>query len=334
MLKRYIFADINIGVRMKETVFVLRNREKWRKMEVREGLGTDCLAGNFAQLSDDLAYARTFYPDSDVEAYLNRLTGEYLEGINSGRRATRKRWWSFWTEELPLLLAAERQRLWLAFFFFLISVGIGVFSAAREESFVRLILGDGYVNMTLKNIADEKPMGVYAEGDAWEMFFAITFNNIRVAFVAFVFGLLCSAGTLWVLFQNGVMLGVFQFFFFRRGLLLHSALSVWAHGTFEITAIIVAGGAGLVMGHYLLFPGTYPRSVSFRRGAMRGIKIVAGLVPFFVLAGWIESFVTRYADAMPMVGAVAIGVSLVGVVGYFIAYPWYLNSKGLRYGET
>lgn len=319
---------------MKEAVFVSRNREKWKGMEAREGLGADCLASNFTELSDDLAYARTFYPGSDVEAYLNHLTGEYLTGINSGRPATRKRWWSFWTEELPLLLAAERRRLLLAFFFFVFSVGVGVFSAAREESFVRLILGDAYVNMTQENIAEGKPMGVYAEGSAWEMFFSITFNNVRVAFVAFAYGLLCSAGTLWVLFHNGLMLGAFQYFFFRHGLLLHSVLSVWAHGTFEITAIIVAGGAGLVMGHYLLFPGTYPRGVSFRRGAMRGVKIVAGLVPFFVLAGWIESFVTRYADAMPVVGVVAIGVSLIGVVGYFVVYPWYLSSKGLRYGET
>ena len=153
----------------------------------------------------------------------------------------------------------------------------------------------------------------------------ITANNIKVAFVAFVFGIFFSAGTLWILFSNGVMLGAFQYFFFQHGLLLHSVMSVWAHGTFEITSIIIAGGAGLVMGNSFLFPGTYKRSHSFRNGALRGIKIVTGLIPFFIIAGWIESFITRYADTYPVVGAVAIILSLGGVIGYFVVYPYYLH---------
>ena len=102
-------------------------------------------------------------------------------------------------------------------------------------------------------------------------------------------------------------------------------MSVWAHGTFEITSIIIAGGAGLVMGNSFLFPGTYKRSYSFRNGALRGIKIVTGLIPFFIIAGWIESFITRYADTYPVVGAAAIILSLGGVIGYFVVYPYYLH---------
>ena len=102
-------------------------------------------------------------------------------------------------------------------------------------------------------------------------------------------------------------------------------MSVLAHGTFEITSIIIAGGAGLVMGNSFLFPGTYKRSYSFRNGALRGIKIVTGLIPFFIIAGWIESFITRYADTYPVVGAVAIILSLGGVIGYFVVYPYYLH---------
>ena len=85
------------------------------------------------------------------------------------------------------------------------------------------------------------------------------------------------------------------------------------------------GGAGLVMGNSFLFPGTYKRSYSFRNGALRGIKIVTGLIPFFIIAGWIESFITRYADTYPVVGAAAIILSLGGVIGYFVVYPYYLH---------
>ena len=210
---------------------------------------------------------------------------------------------------------------------------MGAVSASRDATFTRLILGDEYVDMTLENIEKGTPMGVYAQGTPAQMFWMITANNVKVAFIAFVFGLLFSAGSLWVLFTNGVMLGAFQYFFYEHGLLLHSALSVWAHGTFEITSIVVAGGAGLVMGNGLLFPGTYRRGESFRRSAMQGVKIVAGLVPFFIVAGWIEGFVTRHADTVPVVGAATIVLSLAGVVSYFVLYPYYLH-KNKTYGKN
>src|SRR3546814_12119350 len=114
--------------------------------------------------------------------------------------------------------------------------------------------------------------------DTVEMFLYIAFNNIKVSFLAFVAGVLFSFGTVWVLFQNGVMLGAFQFFFYQKGLLLTSVLSIWIHGTLEISAIIIAGSAGLVMGNSLLFPGTWSRLESFRRGARRGLRSEEGRV--------------------------------------------------------
>ena len=309
---------------MKEARFIARNRDKWKEMENWQQFNSEKLAANFMELSDDLAYARTFYPGSEIEQYLNRLMAGYHTNINS-RPPRKSSLLSFWKKDFPLLIAREYKTLLFAFCFFIISALIGVFSAAHEESFVRMILGDAYVNMTIDNITSGKPMGVYNNMEEWYMFFQITSNNIRVAFIAFAFGLIFSAGTLWILFSNGIMLGAFQFFFYKYGLLLHSSMSVWAHGTFEITSIIIAGAAGLVMGNSFLFPGTYPRLYSFRRGALEGVKIVAGLVPFFIIAGAIESFVTRYADSQPVVGGVVIVLSVIGVVGYFVVYPYWVN---------
>lgn len=306
---------------MKEARFIKLNQQKWKAMEDKQSLDADRLAANFIELSDDLSYARTFYPGSETERYLNRLVGHYLTDINAAPPVQRRSVLAFFTEDYPVLLATHYKTLLFALGFFIFSAVIGIFSAAHEGSFVRLILGDAYVNMTLDNIAAGKPMGVYAAGDSWEMFFRITINNIRVSFLAFTLGLMFSAGTLSVLFFNGVMLGAFQYFFYQHGLLLHSVASVWAHGTFEITSIIIAGGAGLVMGNSFLFPGTYPRLQSFRKGALEGIKIVTGLIPFFIIAGWIESFITRYADGSPVVGFLVMLFSLLGVVVYFIILP-------------
>lgn len=164
-------------------------------------------------------------------------------------------------------------------------------------------------------------MGVYASSDEWSMFFAITSNNIRVSFLAFVAGALTSFGTGFILLRNGIMLGAFHYFFVQYGLFDETLLSVWVHGTIEISAIVIAGGAGIRMGNRLLFPGTYPRSHAFKQGAKSGLKIVMGLFPFFVLAGFIESFLTRYTDWPLTAKLFIILSSLALIIYYFILLP-------------
>ncbi len=312
---------------MREARFVALNKNRWKEMEKWQELDSETLAANFVELSDDLAYARTFYPGSDSERYLNQLIAHYQVNVNSGKIEKNKGIAFFWKQEFPLLIASQYKTFLFSFLFFAGAVALGVFSAAHDMDFLRLILGDNYVNMTLDNIASGKPMGVYASQDEWNMFVQITINNVKVSFNAFALGLLFSAGTLWILFYNGVMLGAFQYFFFQHNLLFHSTLSLWAHGTFEITAIIIAGGAGLIMGNSFLFPGTYTRLYSFRRGALAGVKVIVGLIPFFIIAGWIESFITRYADQTPVVGAICVLLSLMGVIFYFVVYPYQLYRK-------
>jgi len=180
--------------------------------------------------------------------------------------------------------------------------------------------------MTLENIANGEPMAVYNGSGETEMFLGITINNVFVSFVLFVMGLFTSIGTGWYLFQNGVMLGSFQTFFFQHDLLGTSMLAIWLHGTLEISAIIVAGAAGIAMGNGWLFPGTYSRLVSFQRGARRGLKIVVGTVPIFILAAFIESFFTRHTEWPDVLRLTVILLSLLFVVYYYIYLPYKLNN--------
>ena len=143
--------------------------------------------------------------------------------------------------------------------------------------------------------------------------------------MAFVSGLLTSFCTGLVLLQNGIMLGAFQTFFAQHGLLWESALAIWLHGTIEISAIIVAGAAGIAMGNGWLFPGTYSRLYSFRRGAMRGLKIVIGTVPLFCVAGFIESFLTRHTEYSNVFRLTIISASALFIVYYYIVLPYLRN---------
>lgn len=319
---------------MREAAFLKLNSEKWKELEraldpVARGGDTDPdkLARWFVELTDDLSYARTFYPQSATTRYLNDLARTAHQAIYRNRRERKGRIVSFWREELPRELYAARRELLYSFVVFMLAAGIGVLSAAGDETFLRLILGDSYVNMTLENIERGDPMAVYKGAGEVDMFLMITVNNVRVAFLAFAAGLILSFGTIYILFSNGVMLGAFQYFFHEKGLLLTSVLSIWIHGTLEISAIVIAGAAGLVMGNSILFPGTYTRMQSFMKGARRGLKISIGLVPIFITAGFLEGFVTRHSSVSAVMSAGIIILSLVFVIGYFIYYPALLERR-------
>lgn len=207
------------------------------------------------------------------------------------------------------------------------AVVIGVVSSAGDTGFVRLILGDSYVNMTLENIDQGDPLAVYKKMNGVDMFMGITFNNIRVSFYAFAAGLFLSVGTVMLLLYNGIMLGAFHHFFYERNLLLESLSIIWIHGTIEISSIVIAGAAGFVLGNSILFPGTYSRRQSFVIAAKEGVKIIVGLIPLFIIAGFLESFVTRYTQMPVIINIIIILSSWIFIFWYIIIYPVKLNRR-------
>ncbi len=319
---------------MREAAFLQKNVERWKQFETllasRSSANPDQLADLFIQLTDDLSYARTFYPKSKTTTYLNSLAMKVHQAIYRNKKEGRSRLVSFWRDELPVTIMESQREMLYALIIFALAVAIGALSAANDNNFVRLILGDSYVNMTLENIRNGDPMAVYKGASEVTMFSQITLNNIIVSFLVFAKGVFLSFGTAYELFKNGVMLGSFQYFFYQRGLLLPSVLTIWIHGTLEISAIIIAGGAGLVVGNSILFPKTWSRRESFLRGARKGVKLIVGLVPIFILAGFLESFVTRYTEMpLPLSLLIILG-SLAFVIGYFVIYPRYLYRKALH----
>ncbi len=319
---------------MREVAFIKQNADKWKQFEALlatpSGAAPDHVADLFVQLTDDLSYARTFFPGSKTTAYLNELTARAHRQIYRSKKEERSRIFRFWKAELPLLMYEVRRPLWISTAVFLCAALIGAVSVHHDDTFVRLVMGDDYVNMTLANIESGDPMAVYKKMQEVDMFLGITFNNVRVSFMAFAAGLLFSFGTAYVLFSNGVMLGAFQYFFATQGLLWASARTIWIHGTLEISAIIIAGCAGLVMGNGLLFPGTYTRVQSFTRAARKGLKIVIGLVPIFITAGFLEAFVTRRTDMPDALSIAIIAGSLAFIIWYFVVYPARIARRSPR----
>ncbi len=290
-------------------------------------INPDKLADLYIELTDDLAFAQTNYPDSKTTIYLNGITAEIYQAVYKNKKEKSNRFVNFWAHELPKEFKQSQKHLLYSFLIFMVAVLIGAVSTSYDEGFVRVILGDNYVNMTLENIEKGDPMAVYKGESSDIMFYSITTNNIKVSFYAFVLGIVFSVGTAWILFKNGIMLGAFQWFFYQKGLFMTSFLTIWIHGTLEISAIVIAGAAGFVLGNSILFPGTLNRITSLVKGARRAVKICIGLIPIFITAGFLESYVTRLTD-MPIAFKLTIIIgSMSFIIYYYILLPIFLNRK-------
>lgn len=316
---------------MREAAFAKQNKDKWLRFEsvLRNNIqvSPDELSALYVEVTDHLSYAQTFYPESNTLQYLNSLSVLAHQKIYKTKRESRSRFVTFYTKEFPLFFAQYHKQLLIAFVTFALFSVVGAYSAATDGDFVRLILGDGYVNMTLNNIEEGDPMAVYKEMNELDMSLGITINNIRVALMAFSFGIFLSLGTLFIIMRNAIMLGSFQYFFYDQGLLWESARTIWIHGTIEISVIIIAGCAGLVLGNSILFPGTYSRVQSFVKGAKDGLKILISTIPFFIVAGFLEGYVTRRTEMPDWLAILIIGSSLALIVWYYVLYPIQLKRK-------
>ena len=316
---------------MREAAFVKQNKDKWATFESvlakKTEINPDELSDLYIEITNHLSYAKTFYPKSNTEIFLNALAAQAHRQIYKTKRESKNRIVSFWKTEFPTMFYKHQRELLIAFLIFLFFAAVGAFSSANEGDFVRAILGDGYVNMTLDNIENNDPMKVYKEMGEFNMFLGITINNIKVALMAFIYGILLGIGTLFILMQNGLMLGSFQYFFFEKGLGWESVRTIWIHGTIEISVIIIAGCAGLVLANGLLFPGTYTRLESFKRGVRNGLKIVVSTIPFFIMAGFLEGFVTRHTEMPDWLAIFIISSSLVLILFYYVIYPKQLHKK-------
>ncbi len=324
---------------MREVAFIKQNKEKWLQFEKaiqqKEIDNPDELSRLYLHLINDLAYAQTYYKKSKLTTYLNDLAVQVFQKIYQSKRADTNALLFFFKTELPLIVYKYRRYVLYAFVFFTISVLIGVVSAANEESFVRLILGNEYVNTTLQNIEKGDPVAIYKSGSNWGSFIGITFNNLKVGLTSFALGVTGGIGTAYVLLQNGIMLGSFQYFFQQQGVLGESMKGIWIHGAMEIFGIVIEGAAGLLLGASILFPKTHSRFTSFKRGMRDSIKIVISTMPFTVAAGFLEGFVTRYSNVMPLfVALLIIFGTLFFMSYYYLVYPYIVYKKTLKEIET
>jgi len=288
----------------------------------------DEIAELHIKIMNDLAYAQSFYPKSNVVPYLNKLAKISYSKVYHTKRVDKNPFVAFFFEKVPLLCYQYRRMIYLAFAVFFIFFFIGLISTFNEESFARQVLGNSYVEQTLENIREGRVLDVYSGGSTWGSFIGIFSNNLWVGLRMFLSGIFIGLGTGYYIVQNAIMVAVFQAFFYQQNTLWESVQGIWIHGTYEIFSMVIESAAGYIIGASILFPGSLKRMQSFKIGLRHAFYIFLSTIPFTLVAGFLEGYVTRLYDVMPaFVCYMIILFCLATISYYYLILPFKVAKK-------
>lgn len=217
--------------------------------------------------------------------------------------------------EWPMVLAAS-----LLFFGSLIAMALLVY--LFPDLVYSLIDAEQVSEMESMYDPAARRIGRFAErnsGDDWMMFGFYIMNNIGIAFQTFASGLLFGLGSLFFLLFNGLMIGAVAGHLTQIGYSQTFWSFVIGHGAFELTAIALAGAAGLKLGWALLAPGRLPRAEALRVAAGRSVQLVAGVILFLLIAAFIEAYWSSMTYTSPQI-KYAVGTALWLLVGGYLGF--------------
>lgn len=253
----------------------------------------------YRSAASDLSRARAMGLGPDVVRYLNNLV---VKGHNQVYQNQRSRWsdlWHFLWITFPSVFRRNFLYVLVSFFLFAGPMFATWLFVLKDVNFAHLEIQQGHplVSDELWSYVEKKKLWtdtVEHESPAASSFIAT--NNIKVSLVAFVMGVTFGLGTLYVLVTNGMLIGgtfaVCQVY----GMAGRLAAFVAPHGVFELSAIFISGGAGLMLAKGMLFPGRLKRGDSMRMMAKEAAILFLGCVPLLLIAGAIEGHISPRTD--------------------------------------
>lgn len=313
--------------------FIQNYRNEWQRLEQfinqlqksKRNLESNTIKEfhqSYLKVSQSLSYSQTYFPEEDVTYYLNELVAKAHNLLYRDKISSRTQLKHFFSQTFIKLLLEQRNAVYVAFFLFLFGGVAGYVSVLIDPLHIHTILPAEIA----QNVNPER-IGA-SEGVTGSSFISasIMTNNIQVAFLAFAGGITFGLLTVYVLIYNGILVGALAGLFFSAG----NSYEFWAfivpHGIIELTAIFIAGGAGLLMGYKLFVPGPYRRTYQLKVQAKRSVQLLIGTIPLFIIAGIIEGYVTPSSLSLEMKYLFAF-ITLIGLILYIIIGNLLLNRE-------
>lgn len=309
---------------MKLLDFVEARKERWDELatlvEAAAGRADRLEATRIMRLGElyratvgDLARLRLTHPDDPTTRRLERLVGD-ARGLvyqGSGRRVGVT---GFFAETYWRLLWERRRLILLAAATLVVPGFLGALWVAVDRETVLGVMPAGFLWVTEATTTDQ---GYGSVGLIGFSTFVLV-NNIRVTLIAFALGVTWGVGTVWVIAQNGLILGALAALAIDAGNWRLLLAAIAAHGVLELSCIVIGGAAGLAVGRAILRPGTRTRRQALAAEAVPAVQLALGTSAWLVLAGFIEGFASR--TGLGWIPTTVMG--LVIGVGFWGAMVW------------
>jgi uncharacterized membrane protein SpoIIM required for sporulation len=308
------------------STFVRRGRPRWQRLEsmlaVIETRGPRKadrvflreLSALYRATTGDLAFAQTHYRGTTLLLFLHQIVARAHNQIYRPHRLTTKSVSHFFLQEIPQAVRAHLQAFGWSAIIFLMGIVLGLSAVQFDERAASIVLPTRVLDSIYSGQMWTGPLfSVVPAPVTSTLFFT---SNISVALLAFAGGLSFGLVTAVILFQNGFMLGVCIRLCADYRLLGALFSFIASHGLLEISAIILAGGAGFVLANALLNPGAWSRADAMAEHGRAAVRIAVACVPALVVAGCIEAFVSP--SKAPVWFKATLGLALGGAFWLYL----------------
>lgn len=311
--------------------FIKAHRKEWKRLEhlittlskEKRKVSSETIHEfhrTYLKVTQALSYSQTYFPKEEVTLYLNDLVAKAHNLLYRDKVSSRKQLKQFFSRTFIKLLLEQKNFVYIACSLFL----IGAFAA-----FISVLLDPLHVYTLLPNQMtqgiDPEALGT-SDGftGASLMSAVIMTNNIQVAFISFAGGITFGVLTVFILIYNGILLGALAAVYWHADKTYEFWAYIVPHGIIELTAIFIAGGAGLLMGYRLFVPGPYSRGHQLKIQARRSVLLLIGTIPLFIIAGIIEGYVTPATISLEMKYFVAL-LTVIGLILYVLIGKRLIN---------
>ena len=316
---------------MKQSHFEARHQAEWHAfgatLDALEGGKSPPAASDFPaayrRLCQHLALARSRGYSSHSVDYLQQLAQRGHQQLYRHRSPLGGRLLGFVLAGFPRLVREEWRHLLVASLLFYLSLlGMAALVLAFPELVYSLVSTSQVEQMEAMYDPAARRLGDFGtrgSGEDWVMFGYYVMNNVGIAFQTFAGGLLFGLGTLFYLLFNGLMIGAIAGHLTGIGYHQPFWSFVIGHGAFELTAITLAGAAGLKLGVALLVPGRLTRGEALRRAAARAVRLIAGAALMLLIAAFVEAYWSSMTYP-PASVKYAVGTLLWLLVGLYFTF--------------